>query len=94
MEAGYQVALMAPTELLAEQHLRNFRHWLEPLGVHVEWLAGKQQGKARQQAMLQTLETTARMYRALRLPLIDSPAGSVPIRDRLKAFAAEEGLQI
>jgi ATP-dependent DNA helicase RecG len=51
VEAGYQVALMAPTELLAEQHLRNFRHWLEPLDVSVEWLAGKQQGKARQQAM-------------------------------------------
>ncbi|RDS82559.1 ATP-dependent DNA helicase RecG [Dyella psychrodurans] len=51
VEAGYQVALMAPTELLAEQHLRNFRHWLEPLGIAVEWLAGKQQGKARQQAM-------------------------------------------
>jgi ATP-dependent DNA helicase RecG len=56
VEAGYQVALMAPTELLAEQHLRNFRHWLEPLGVHVEWLAGKQQGKARQQAMKRVAE--------------------------------------
>jgi ATP-dependent DNA helicase RecG len=51
VEAGYQVALMAPTELLAEQHLRNFRHWLEPMEIAVEWLAGKQQGKARQQAM-------------------------------------------
>jgi ATP-dependent DNA helicase RecG len=51
IEAGQQVALMAPTELLAEQHLRNFRHWLQPLGVAVEWLVGKQQGKARQQAM-------------------------------------------
>jgi ATP-dependent DNA helicase RecG len=51
VEVGYQVALMAPTELLAEQHLRNFRHWLEPMGITVEWLAGKQQGKARQQAM-------------------------------------------
>jgi ATP-dependent DNA helicase RecG len=51
IEAGQQVALMAPTELLAEQHLRNFRHWLEPLGIAVEWLVGKQQGKARQQAM-------------------------------------------
>ena len=56
VEAGYQVALMAPTELLAEQHLRNFRHWLEPLGIHVEWLAGKQQGKARQQAMQRVAE--------------------------------------
>ncbi len=51
VEAGYQVALMAPTELLAEQHLRNFRHWLAPLGVEVEWLAGKVTGKARQQAL-------------------------------------------
>lgn len=56
VEAGYQVALMAPTELLAEQHLRNFRHWLEPLGIAVEWLAGKQQGKARQQAMQRVVE--------------------------------------
>ena len=56
VEAGYQVALMAPTELLAEQHLRNFRHWLEPLNIHVEWLVGKQQGKARQQAMQRVAE--------------------------------------
>ncbi|MFK2878409.1 ATP-dependent DNA helicase RecG [Rhodanobacter hydrolyticus] len=51
VESGHQVALMAPTELLAEQHLRNFRHWLTPLGVEVEWLAGKQQGRARDAAM-------------------------------------------
>jgi ATP-dependent DNA helicase RecG len=56
IEAGYQVALMAPTELLAEQHLRNFRHWLEPMDIAVEWLAGKQQGKARQQAMKRVAE--------------------------------------
>ncbi|WP_448098898.1 ATP-dependent DNA helicase RecG [Luteibacter yeojuensis] len=51
VESGYQVALMAPTELLAEQHLRNFRAWLEPLGLDVEWLAGKVQGKARRKAL-------------------------------------------
>ncbi len=51
VEAGYQVALMAPTELLAEQHLHNFRHWLQPLGVEVEWLAGRVTGKARKQAL-------------------------------------------
>ncbi|HEX7732873.1 MAG TPA: ATP-dependent DNA helicase RecG [Rhodanobacter sp.] len=56
VESGRQVALMAPTELLAEQHLRNFRHWLTPLGVEVEWLAGKQQGKARQAAMRRVAE--------------------------------------
>lgn len=51
VQAGYQVALMAPTELLAEQHLRLFRVWLEPLGVAVEWLAGKVQGTARKKAL-------------------------------------------
>ncbi|MEC5320652.1 ATP-dependent DNA helicase RecG [Brenneria populi subsp. brevivirga] len=45
---GKQVALMAPTELLAEQHAHNFRQWFEPLGIEVGWLAGKQKGKARQ----------------------------------------------
>lgn len=51
VESGYQVALMAPTELLAEQHLRNFGEWFAPLAVDVEWLSGKQQGKARQRAL-------------------------------------------
>ncbi|MGL9734536.1 MAG: ATP-dependent DNA helicase RecG [Symbiopectobacterium sp.] len=44
---GKQVALMAPTELLAEQHAINFRHWFEPIGIEVGWLTGKQKGKAR-----------------------------------------------
>ena len=48
---GGQVALMAPTELLAEQHAVNFGRWLEPLGLRVGWLAGKQKGKAREQQM-------------------------------------------
>ena len=47
VECGQQAALMAPTELLAEQHLANLRGWLEPLGVRVAWLAGKVTGKAR-----------------------------------------------
>ncbi|MBM7456192.1 ATP-dependent DNA helicase RecG [Oceanisphaera litoralis] len=42
-----QVALMAPTELLAEQHANNFAAWLAPLGIRVGWLAGKVKGKAR-----------------------------------------------
>ncbi|MEO6799660.1 MAG: ATP-dependent DNA helicase RecG [Rhodanobacter sp.] len=59
VEAGYQVALMAPTELLAEQHLANFRQWLEPLGVAVEWLAGKVTGKARRLALARVAEGAA-----------------------------------
>ena len=41
VRAGYQAALMAPTELLAEQHLINFRQWLTPLGIEVRLLAGR-----------------------------------------------------
>ncbi|MGM0480307.1 MAG: ATP-dependent DNA helicase RecG [Pseudomonadota bacterium] len=47
IEAGYQVALMAPTELLSEQHALSFQQWLEPLGVRVGWLSGRSKGKAR-----------------------------------------------
>lgn len=50
LDAGKQVALMAPTELLAEQHATNFQQWLQPLGFEVAWLSGKVTGKARQQA--------------------------------------------
>ena len=49
--AGYQVALMAPTELLAEQHANNFRGWLEPMGIEVGWLAGKLKGSARNEVL-------------------------------------------
>jgi ATP-dependent DNA helicase RecG len=41
IDAGYQAALMAPTEILAEQHFRRIAQWLEPLGVRVAWLAGR-----------------------------------------------------
>ncbi len=53
LEAGYQVALMAPTEILAEQHYITFKRWLEPLGIEVAWLAGKLKGKARVSALEQ-----------------------------------------
>lgn len=42
-----QAAVMAPTEILAEQHFRNFCDWFTPLGIEVAWLAGKLKGKAR-----------------------------------------------
>ena len=51
IDAGWQVAVMAPTEVLAEQHLKHFTRWLEPLGVPVVWLAGKVKGKARERAL-------------------------------------------
>jgi len=50
VEAGRQAALMAPTELLAEQHYANLSGWLQPLGIEVAWLVGKVTGKARSKA--------------------------------------------
>ncbi len=47
LQQGRQVALMAPTELLADQHLQNFQRWFNPLGVSVALLAGRQAAKAR-----------------------------------------------
>lgn len=47
LAAGLQVAIMAPTEILAEQHLLRFRSWFEPLGISVGWLSGKQSAKSR-----------------------------------------------
>ena len=48
---GYQVALMAPTEILAEQHAINFANWFTPLDISVGWLAGKTKAKARRLAL-------------------------------------------
>ena len=52
---GYQVALMAPTEILAEQHFNNFKKWCMPLGIRVGWLSGKIKGALRKET-LQDLE--------------------------------------
>jgi len=51
MDAGWQCALMAPTEILAEQHFTKLVSWLEPLGIKVAWLTGSRKGKARQQML-------------------------------------------
>jgi ATP-dependent DNA helicase RecG len=47
VENGLQAAVMAPTEILAEQHYRKFSEWLAPLGVQLTWLSGSQKKKER-----------------------------------------------
>jgi len=56
---GHQVAIMAPTELLAEQHRDTFRRWLEPVGVTVAWLSGSLRQKARSQTYTAIEDGTA-----------------------------------
>ena len=51
VESGYQVAMMAPTEILAEQHMLNFCEWFEPLGISVGWLTGKLRAAQRRSAI-------------------------------------------
>ena len=60
-DSGWQVAVMAPTEILAEQHLVNFKNWFEPLGVGVGWLAGKQTAKQRREALEAVAENTVQV---------------------------------
>ena len=61
LDSGWQVAVMAPTEILAEQHLVNFKNWFEPLGVGVGWLAGKQTAKQRREALAAVAENTVQV---------------------------------
>lgn len=57
-DAGYQVAIMAPTEILAEQHLEAFNEWLLPLEINVAWLNGRMKVAERREMMAQ-IETGA-----------------------------------
>lgn len=61
LEHGQQVALMAPTELLAEQHAINFANWFEAMGIQVGWLAGKLKGKARETELARIASGEAQM---------------------------------
>ncbi|MDR0378821.1 MAG: ATP-dependent DNA helicase RecG [Candidatus Accumulibacter sp.] len=59
IEAGYQVAFMAPTEILAEQHHLKLRAWLEPLGVEVAWLTGSQKRAVKRAARQQAADAAS-----------------------------------
>ncbi len=61
IESGYQAAIMAPTELLAEQHVASFTRWLAPLGISVLGLSGKLTGRARTRAYDEIASGTAQV---------------------------------
>jgi ATP-dependent DNA helicase RecG len=58
---GVQAAIMAPTELLAEQHWRSFSGWFRPLGVEPAWLSGSQRGASRREALATIADGSARI---------------------------------
>ena len=61
IDAGFQVALMAPTELLAEQHLRNFKNWFSALDIQIACLSGRIKGKARTSVLAAIRDNEAAM---------------------------------
>nr|WP_294864401.1 ATP-dependent DNA helicase RecG [uncultured Pseudogulbenkiania sp.] len=61
IEAGFQVALMAPTEILAEQHYLKLAAWLAPLGIEVAWLSGSLRKKQKGAALEQVASGQARL---------------------------------
>jgi ATP-dependent DNA helicase RecG len=61
IDAGWQCALMAPTEILAEQHFRKLVGWLEPLGLTVAWLSGSRKGRTRQRMLEQVASGQAQL---------------------------------
>lgn len=58
---GYQVAIMAPTEILAEQHFNNFRIWFSPLNINVGWLSGKTKVAARRKQLAEVESGTTQL---------------------------------
>lgn len=61
IESGWQVALMAPTEILAEQHFRKVLGWLSPLNIQIAWLTGGQSKKDREVAMQTIADGSAQL---------------------------------
>ncbi|MCW9024700.1 MAG: ATP-dependent DNA helicase RecG [Gammaproteobacteria bacterium] len=61
VEQGYQAAIMAPTEILAEQHFRNIEHWLQALNINVAWLSGKLKAAVRRNTMAEIVSGKAQV---------------------------------
>lgn len=105
VEAGFQVALMAPTELLADQHFQQFQRWLAPLGVETALLSGKLPMRTRQSVMGGLLDGRIQVvigthalfqpeirYRELALVIVDEQHRfGVQQRLRLREKGADQG---
>ncbi len=96
IEADYQAAFMAPTEILAEQHYLKLRAWLEPLGVEVAWLTGSLK-KAAKQATQQQAATTAQLIvgtHALIQESVDYARLGLVIVDEQHRFGVAQRLEL
>ena len=97
IDSGYQVALMAPTEILAEQHLQHFSEWFDPLAISTAWLSGKVKGKARQATLADIASGDARMIigtHALFQPEVVYPQLGLVIIDEQHRFGVHQRLSL
>ncbi|USZ15673.1 ATP-dependent DNA helicase RecG [Moraxella sp. FZFQ2102] len=97
LDSGWQVAVMAPTEILAEQHLLNFKKWFEPLGIGVGWLAGKQTAKERAAALEQVANNEVQVVVGTHALFSDTVAFAklgLVIIDEQHRFGVEQRLKL
>jgi len=95
--AGQQVAVMAPTELLAEQHRESFFRWFDPLGIRVGWLAGSLRGKARNRMLLELADGTTQVVvgtHALFQEGVDYQGLGLVIVDEQHRFGVHQRLEL
>jgi ATP-dependent DNA helicase RecG len=97
IDSGYQAALMAPTEILAEQHFRRIEHWLAPLGVRVAWLAGKLAAADKRAAQVAVADGSAQLVigtHALIQKAVDFARLGLAIVDEQHRFGVAQRLRL
>ena len=97
IEAGFQVALMAPTEILAEQHIHHFQRWLAPLDLPMAWLTGKQRAAQRRSMLSAIADGQAKLVvgtHALFQDAVAFHALALIIVDEQHRFGVHQRLQL
>ncbi len=97
VECGTQAALMAPTEILAEQHYENFKKWFEPLGINVAWLSGQLKGKKRREVLEKISTSECQVIvgtHALFQPDVSYHNLSLSITDEQHRFGVEQRMSL
>ncbi len=97
IDSGFQVALMAPTELLAEQHRKTFHSWFDQLGIEIKWLAGKLSAANRRNALARISSGEAKMIigtHALFQAQVEFNALGLMIIDEQHRFGVDQRLAL
>jgi len=97
VDRGFQVAIMAPTELLAEQHRNSFFHWFDPLGIRVAWLTGSLRKAMRERTLAEIASGEAQVVvgtHALFQEGVDYARLGLVIVDEQHRFGVQQRLQL